>query len=81
MGWSKMAAGTEIRRHREDLGLSMREVSRRTNISLNHLSRIERGLASMSMTSMMRLSEVLRVSPEWLARQLQAAEEQRKVKP
>ena len=76
-----MPAETEIRRHREDLGLSMREVSRRTAISLNHLSRIERGLASMSMSSMMTLAEVLRVSPEWLARQLQAAEEQRKVKP
>ena len=68
---------SEIRRKREKLGLSLRTAGRLADINFNHLSKVERGLASLSVSSMLRLAAILEVTPEWLAKRLQAIEQQR----
>ena len=73
-----MSQKSEIRVRRESEGLSLREAARRADMSFNHLSRIERGKASMSMTSMLRLARVLGVDVKWLTERLGAIEADRR---
>ena len=68
---------SEIRQKRERLGLSLRTAGSLADINFNHLSKVERGLASLSVSSMLRLAALLEVTPEWLAKRLGAIEQQR----
>ena len=68
---------SQIRRKREKLGLSLRTTGSLAKVNFNHLSKVERGLASLSVSSMLRLAEILEVTPEWLAKRLGAIEQQR----
>jgi transcriptional regulator with XRE-family HTH domain len=55
-----LAPGTpELRAQRQARGLSLAEVARRVPLDLGHLSRVERGEASLSVGSLLRLAEVL----------------------
>ena len=67
-----------IRMRRESERLSLRATAKAADIAVNHLSRVERGLASMSISSMLRLAKVLKVNPEWLAEQLAVTEKGRR---
>lgn len=51
-----------IQKRRLELGLSLREVARRTNLTASFLSQIENKKANPSLDSLRRLSEVLGVS-------------------
>ena len=66
-----------IRRRRKELGLSLRAAAGAAQFDTMHLSRVERGMRSLSVSSMMRLAKVLEVSPEWLAGELQEIERKR----
>jgi transcriptional regulator with XRE-family HTH domain len=46
---------------REARGLSLREAARRADIQPAQLSRVERGMANLTVASMLRLARVLRV--------------------
>jgi transcriptional regulator with XRE-family HTH domain len=50
---------TPLRQRREELGLTMTEVSRRSGIHLGNLSEIETGKAGISVENLIRLSRVL----------------------
>lgn len=54
--------GMQLRRQRVDRGLSLSEVADRSGLSKGFLSQVERGLASPSVASLFRLSEVLGIS-------------------
>jgi transcriptional regulator with XRE-family HTH domain len=48
-----------LRAVREARGLALREVARRANIDVAHLSRVERGEARLSVDALARLARVL----------------------
>jgi len=54
--------GTRIKEYRMSQNLSMRELGRRTNLSVSFLSQVERGLVSVSINSLKRIAEALDVS-------------------
>ncbi len=53
--------GQRIRRIREQRGLSLRAVAERCDLSINAISRIERGEASPTVSSLHQLAKALRV--------------------
>lgn len=53
--------GERIRRKREELGLSLRELAERTDLTASFLSQIERDLADPSIKSLRRIAEALGV--------------------
>ena len=53
--------GQRLRELREERDISMRELARRSNLSANALSMIERGLTSPSVSTLYKLSEALEV--------------------
>ncbi|MEP3296151.1 helix-turn-helix domain-containing protein [Tateyamaria sp.] len=54
--------GTRSREQRKLKSLTLSEVAERTGLSKGHLSRFERGEKTLSMASLLRLSEVLNVT-------------------
>lgn len=64
-----MYAGARIRRQRERLGLTQEQLAFKVGHStVRALQRIEAGLTDMSITSMVRISEVLKIPPSSLLR-------------
>lgn len=53
--------GQRLRALREERGISMRELARRSNLSANALSMIERGLTSPSVSTLTKLAEAMEV--------------------
>jgi transcriptional regulator with XRE-family HTH domain len=53
--------GGRIRELRNEMGLSLRAMARRSGLSVNAISRIERGESSPTVASLLRLAAVLRV--------------------
>lgn len=58
--------GERIREARESLGLSVRELSRRIEVSASHVSQVERGLASFSVRALYNVVSVLGISMDSL---------------
>lgn len=58
-GASETSAGPRLRAVRELKGLGLSEVARRADIDPAHLSRIERGMAQPSLSTLYRLADVL----------------------
>lgn len=54
--------GSRIKEFRQSQGLSMRELGRRTDLSVSFLSQVERGLVSVSISSLKKISEALDIS-------------------
>lgn len=54
--------GARIKEHRQSQELSMRELGRRTDLSVSFLSQVERGLVSVSISSLRRIADALDVS-------------------
>lgn len=54
--------GSRIKEYRQSQGLSMRELGRRTDLSVSFLSQVERGLVSVSISSLKKIAEALDVS-------------------
>lgn len=57
-----MDLGRLIRARRKQLGLTLREISKRSGLSVSFLSQVERDLASPSMGSLVSLAKALGVS-------------------
>ena len=66
--------GLLLKQLREERGISMRELSRRSGLSANALSMIERGLTSPSVSTLYRLTDALNVPITALFRQDHAQE-------
>jgi transcriptional regulator with XRE-family HTH domain len=66
--------GQLLKQLREERGISMRELSRRSGLSANALSMIERGLTSPSVSTLYRLTDALNVPITALFRQDHAQE-------
>jgi len=70
---------TSIRARRLLLGLRLRDVSDATGLTETHLSRLERGEESASLTDreLARLASIYGTSPDELREELRVAESQR----
>lgn len=55
-------AGQRIRQRREELGLSLREVARRTSLTASFLSLLERGQSNASIDSLRKIADALDVT-------------------
>jgi transcriptional regulator with XRE-family HTH domain len=55
--------GANLRFYRLDTGLTLREVSERTGVSISHLSDIERGQSNITVETLKRIGKGLDVSP------------------
>lgn len=53
--------GKRIRRRRKEIGLSLREVARRADITASFLSQVERNQSNVSIDSLRRIAEALSV--------------------
>lgn len=62
--WS--VVGERIRLARESLGMSVRELSRRVDVSPSHVSQVERGLASFSVRALYTVVNALGISMDSL---------------
>lgn len=58
--------GDRIRSARELMGMSVRELARRVDVSASHVSQVERGLASFSVRSLYNVVSILGVSMDSL---------------
>jgi hypothetical protein len=56
---SDLNIGTRLKARRQELGLSLRELARRTDLSASFLSQIELNKSSLSIDSMRRIAEAL----------------------
>lgn len=70
--WSRCANVIEalpewLKTHRENYGLSLRDVAADTDISLNALSRYERGMHNMGQTSLVKLLRYMADHDDWSA--------------
>jgi transcriptional regulator with XRE-family HTH domain len=53
--------GTRLKERRQVLGLSLRELARKTDLTASFLSQVERGKTNLSLDSLRRISEVMEV--------------------
>jgi ribosome-binding protein aMBF1 (putative translation factor) len=60
--------GTAIRAIRRMQGISLRDLARKTGFTRSYLSRLERGLAGASESTIRRIAEVLAVPPADITR-------------
>ena len=58
--------GERIRLARESAGISVRELSRRIDVSASHVSQVERGLASFSVRALYSVVNILGISMDSL---------------
>jgi len=58
--------GERIRRARDTAGFSVRELSRRIDVSASHVSQVERGLASFSVRALYNVVSILGISMDSL---------------
>lgn len=72
--WS--IVGERIRLARESLGMSVRELSRRVDVSASHVSQVERGLASFSVRALYTVVSELGISMDSLFEDSPAASDE-----
>jgi transcriptional regulator with XRE-family HTH domain len=58
--------GEKVRSRRRELGLTLKDVGQATGVSVPFLSQIENGVHTPSLTTLFKLSPILRITPEWL---------------
>ncbi len=58
---TKNTVGKRIKQRRQEIGLSLREVARRADVSASFISQVERGESSTSLDSLRRIAEALDV--------------------
>ncbi len=58
--------GKNIQRLRKEKGLTQEELSAKAGISKNHLSRIETGVGSMSLDSLIIIANALNTTPDYI---------------
>lgn len=66
MLYDKKAIGIRVQAYRNHLGLTQEQLAERIDKSLVTVADIERGAAGMSMETLFRLCDVLRVTPDAL---------------
>ena len=58
-----MEIGTRIKRARQELGLTLKDIEAASGVSATHVSEIERGAASPTLGSLSRIARALRKTP------------------
>ncbi|MCD6436160.1 MAG: helix-turn-helix transcriptional regulator [Clostridiales bacterium] len=56
----------EIRKIRKSKGITLKKLSEKTELSISFLSQIERGISSMTITSLKKISDALGVTMQEL---------------
>ena len=64
-GYMKKIA-QEIRKIRKSKGITLKKLSEKTELSISFLSQIERGISSMTITSLKKISDALGVTMQEL---------------
>lgn len=62
----KKALGERLRQQRKLLSLTQEQLAERLDISIKHYSEAERGLTGMSVENLIKVSEVLQISLDYL---------------
>lgn len=62
--------GQRVRQRRRELGLSLRDLSNHSGVSLGHLSDLENGLKSPTVRILAKIGPPLRCRPSWLVQDL-----------
>lgn len=60
------AIGLRIKMQRKALGLTQQEIYEKIDVSQNHYSRIENGHVGMSFEILLQLSEILKISTDYI---------------
>ena len=60
--------GNRIKSRRKELNLTQEEMAELLNISVKHLSEVERGLAGLSIENLIKLSDILCVSIDYIVK-------------
>ena len=66
----KEIVGSYIRENRKSKGWSQEELGLRAGVSVNHVSKLERGLASPKLETVVKLCTALHISLDYLAYKL-----------
>lgn len=64
-GRSRLVVGRQIRRWRQERGLTLARVAERSGLTVGYLSQVENDKASPSLAVLGQLAEALDVSPAW----------------
>lgn len=62
----KKALGERLRQQRKLHSLTQEQLAERLDISIKHYSEVERGLTGMSVENLIRVSEILQISLDYL---------------
>lgn len=66
MGLDRRAIGKRIQEQREKLGFTQQDIYDKINISQNHYSRIENGHVGISIEKLIKLSDTLNISIDYI---------------
>lgn len=61
-----MDLGKKIRKHRELLGLSVKDIAEKTGVTASLISQVERNLANPSLSTLKRIADVLNITLAYL---------------
>ncbi len=62
----KAEMGLRIKNRRKEIGLTQESFAEKLEISVKHLSEVERGLAGLSIENLVKLSEILEISLDYV---------------
>lgn len=57
----RQALGRNIRRYRQQIGLSQEQLAEKSDLTYKYLGEVERGTVNISLDSMVRIAKALRV--------------------
>ena len=64
----KQEMGQRIKKRRKELKFTQEAIAEELNISVKHLSEVERGIAGLSVENLIRLSDILGVSIDFIVK-------------
>ena len=64
----KQGMGQRIKKKRKELKLTQERMAEELNISVKHFSEVERGIAGLSVENLIRVSEILGVSIDYMVK-------------
>ena len=65
----RQGMGQRIKKKRKELKLTQERMAEELNISVKHFSEVERGIAGLSVENLIRVSEILGVSIDYMVKE------------
>ena len=62
----KKEMGLRIKNRRKKLSMTQEEIAEKLNISVKHFSEVERGIAGLSIENLIKISEILNLSLDYI---------------